>query len=347
MNDYMNNKQNNNYQQCQYSYQNGSKKQHTALIVILIVAGVIIFAFIISNLAVNTKSGAVSSIKGDYIGELNVEGAISEGADSGIFSDDTDYDHEFTLNSIDEMIKDDDNYGLLIYLNTPGGSVYASDELYNKIVEYKKETGRPVYAYMGNMAASGGYYVAAGCDKIIANRNCWTGSIGVTMGTLYDVTGFLSDLGIKTNTITSGRNKAIGSSTTKMTREQRHILQGLIDEAYEQFVNIVASGRGMDIRRVKRIADGRIYTAKQAKKNGLIDSVATYDEAIKIMKKNTGVKDNVEVKKLFPTKKSGLMETLFGAYSGSGGFAGKYNLIKSFLTQSNTISLTYMSNIRK
>ena len=92
------------------------------------------------------------------------------------------------------MAEDDRNKGMILYVNTPGGSVYASDELYLKIKDYQETTGRPVYSSMQSQATSGGYYISAPCDKIIANRNCWTGSIGVTMGTFIDISGLLSDL---------------------------------------------------------------------------------------------------------------------------------------------------------
>lgn len=101
----------------------------------------------------------------------------------------------------------------------------------------------------------GGYYVSAGCDKIIANRNCWTGSIGVTLGTMYDVSELLDNLGIKTQTITSGANKAMGSSVEPMTKEQKQIYQSMVAEAYEQFTEIVAEGRNMSLSKVKKLAD--------------------------------------------------------------------------------------------
>ena len=213
----------------------------------------------------------------DYIGVIHIEGTISEDAGGT-------YNHQYLLNAIDAMTADSENKGLVLYLDTPGGSVFASDELYFKIREYQEKTERPVYASMQSMAASGGYYVSAPCDKIVANRNCWTGSIGVTLGTMYDVSELLDNLGIKTNTITSGTNKAMGSSVEPMSKEQREIFQSLVDEAYEQFVGIVAEGRNMKVEKVKKLADGRIYTAKQALDNGLIDQIGTFEEAVADMK---------------------------------------------------------------
>ena len=259
---------------------------------IIIAAVIVVIALLTTgcNRAIDSVAGAfsdsfVSSVDNtvttdfghDYIGVIDVVGTISED------SSDT-YNHQYILNSIDAMIDDSENKGIILYLDTPGGSVFASDELYFKIKEYQKKTKRPVYASMQSMAASGGYYISAPCDKIIANRNCWTGSIGVTLGTMYDVSELLDKIGIKTNTITSGANKAMGSNVEKMTSEQREIFQSLVDEAYEQFVGIVAKGRDMKTSEVKKLADGRIYTAKQALSNGLIDEIGTFEEAAADMK---------------------------------------------------------------
>lgn len=230
------------------------------------------------SLISSTSDNSVSTDFGhDYIGVIHIEGTISEDAGGT-------YNHQYLLNAIDAMMADSENKGLVLYLDTPGGSVFASDELYFKIREYQEKTERPVYASMQSMAASGGYYVSAPCDKIVANRNCWTGSIGVTLGTMYDVSELLDNLGIKTNTITSGANKAMGSSVEPMSKEQREIFQSLVDEAYEQFVGIVAEGRNMKAETVKKLADGRIYTAKQALDNGLIDQIGTFEEAVADMK---------------------------------------------------------------
>ena len=140
----------------------------------------------------------------------------------------------------------------------------------------KEETGRPVWTYMSNQACSGGYYISMASDKIYANRNCWTGSIGV-ITSLTNVKGLYDKLGIQEIDITSGPNKAMGSAGMEMTEEQKEIFQGLVDEAYEQFAGVVAEGRNMDIETVKPIADGRIYSANQALELGLIDNVDTYD----------------------------------------------------------------------
>lgn len=223
------------------------------------------------------------SVDTDHIAVIFVEGVISASSSSGLLSEGTGYDHNFILDSIDLAMQNDTNKGLMVYVNSPGGGVYESDELYLKIKEYQETTDRPVYTYMGSMAASGGYYISAPSDKIIANRNCWTGSIGVTMGTYFDISGLLEKYGVKSVTITAGKNKAMGSYTDPMTDEQLSILQSLVDEAYDQFVSIVAEGRDLDKAKVVTLADGRIYTAKQAKSLGLVDEIATFDQAVAMM----------------------------------------------------------------
>jgi protease-4 len=269
----------------------GQKRLRKNLIIIgCIIVGVIVLA-IIGKLIENHFFGADKDISanGPYIATIYVEGTIAAGQ-ADTFGIPTGYQHNWTLEKIDELIHDSDNRGLIVFVDSPGGGVYESDELYLKIKEYKERTKRPVYAVMGAMAASGGYYISAPADKIIANRNTWTGSIGVTIGTIYDISGLLEKYGVKTQTITAGRNKAMGSSVQPMTEEQKAIFQSLVDDAYEQFTGIVSKERGIDIQTVKNIADGRIYTAKQALSLGLVDSIGTYHEAVADMKKTYDLK---------------------------------------------------------
>jgi protease-4 len=215
---------------------------------------------------------------------------------------------------------------------------------------------------MGPIAASGGYYIAAGADKIYANRNTWTGSIGVISGTYFDVSGFLKKHGIKTTDITSGKNKGMGGYFEPMTDEQRAIIQSVVDESYEQFVSIVAEGRGMDTQTVKVIADGRIYTAKQAKEAGLIDDVLTEKEAIEAVKAEIGgdkisVSDVrfVPAEDLFGLSMDPFSLFGFGTIDGAGGTksgapaameeaasAGDISRVLDLATSGDTIPLKYL-----
>jgi protease IV len=284
-----------------------------------------------------------SQVTSDHIAVVFVEGVISASSSSSLLSEGSGYDHNFILDSIDLAINNDANKGLMLYVNSPGGGVYESDELYLKIKEYQDLTGRPVYTYMGPMAASGGYYIAAPSDKIIANRNCWTGSIGVTMGTYYDISGLLDKYGVKSVTITAGRNKAMGSYTDPMTPEQLAILQSLVDEAYDQFVSIVAEGRGMDKAQVIKLADGRVYTAKQAKALGLVDEINTFDQAIATMQKDQGLTDcNV----FFVTQPTlGFLDQLLGQVKSIQQSSSDLSMLMDLMAENGQMPIAYMSDI--
>lgn len=298
------------------------------LVFIAVIAVIVIIALLAYGCEGSGKTGN-NYPSDDFIAKVEVEGTIAANSKTtGIFESSEGYDHAWTVSTIDELIDEDSNKGLILYVNTPGGSVYETDELYLKIREYQEKTKRPVYAVMGNIAASGGYYISAPCDKILANRNTWTGSIGVTMGNIMDFSGFLNEHGVKVNTITSGPNKAMGNRLAPMTEEQRAIFQSLVDEAYDQFAGIVAEGRKMDIAEVKRIADGRIYTAKQAKNVNLIDEICTYEEAESIMRKENKLQDARIVN--LNEEAKGLHLNLFGKMN----FAGPGNGILSMKDKS-------------
>ena len=198
-----------------------TKGQNTWLIAVIVVLvlmltiGIVVTTLAYIGGARFSSISGKSSFGGNSVAVLDVQGEI------GDVSARATYDHNWTMHTINELIDDPSNKGIVIRVNSPGGSVYTSDELYEELMKYKSETKRPVYFYFQDQAASGGYYIAMAGDKIYANRNTWTGSIGVKTGTLYDVRGLLDKLGIKTNTITSGRNKAMGSMTTELTDEQK------------------------------------------------------------------------------------------------------------------------------
>ena len=196
------------------------------------------------------------------------------------------YDHNATLKYIDELMEDETNTGIFLDVDSGGGTVYESDEMYLKLMEYKEKTGRPIHAYFNGTACSGAYYISCAADYISQNRNGWTGSIGVIISTT-NVSELYNKLGIKEVLITSGGNKGMGSSGSEMTEEHIAIYQSLVDEAYDQFVGIVAEGRDLTEARTREIADGRIYSALQAKELGLIDEVQAYDDAISYMEEVT------------------------------------------------------------
>lgn len=257
-----------------------SRLKNSLIIFTCILGGLILVGLVFSSVSISIFGDDKGyTTEGPYIATIYVEGTISSGQ-TDIFGLPLGYQHEWTLEKINELMEDSENKGLIVFIDSPGGGVYESDELYLKLNEYKEIANRPVFAVMGSMAASGGYYIATAADEIIANRNTWTGSIGVTIGTLYDISELLDKYGVKTTTITSGENKAMGNSVDPLTKEQQAIFQALVDEAYEQFVGIVAEERGLELENTKKIADGRIYTAKQALELNLVDKIGTIDDAI-------------------------------------------------------------------
>lgn len=231
----------------------------------------------------------------DFVGVMNIVGTIQANSSNSISltgSDDGQYNHDLYMKYIDELEKSKNNKAILLYVNSPGGTVYESDELYLKLMEYKEKTKRPVYAYFGSQACSGAYYISMAADKIYTNRNTWTGSIGVIVS-LTNYKKLYDKLGIKEIDITSGKNKSMGSGGLDLTDEQYDILQSLVDEAYDQFAGIVSEGRGIDIATVKKIADGRIYSAKQAKEKNLVDEIGTEDELKALIQKENKLSDDV------------------------------------------------------
>ena len=202
---------------------------------------------------------------------------------------------------LDELMDDENNKGILLYVDSPGGAVYESEELYDKLMEYKKITKQPIWTYMAHYAASGGYMASVSSDKIYANKNTVTGSIGVIMSG-YDLTGLYKKLGIRYVSITSGKNK----DSSRLTKEQVKIYQSQVDECYEAFVSKVADGRKISKEQVKKLADGRTYTATQAKNNGLIDKISSYDEM------QDEMSDKLKTDEFYePERKTSLLDELF------------------------------------
>lgn len=308
----------------------------TKQIVGIVITGVVIIAVGITGVASNvigsklikqnkTETSSIvkdmfSSVSGDsnielpnkdFVGVINIEGEIGASSSNSLTSDST-YNHDFYLKYIEKMEKSDKNKGILLYVDSPGGAVYESDEMYLKLMEYKEKTKRPIWAYFASQACSGGYYISMAADKIYANRNCWTGSIGVIVS-LTNCKKLYDKLGIKEIDITSGKNKAMGSQGLELTKEQRGILQSLVDEAYDQFVGIVADGRKMDKSAVKKIADGRIYSAKQAKEINLVDEVGSLKDEKKAFAKEAGFSEDITYCTPEKDSLSGMFSSIFGA----------------------------------
>ena len=212
---------------------------------------------------------------------LELDGVIQDVGAANLWS--TGYNHRQFLKMLDQAKDDDKIKGIILRVNTPGGGVYESAEIHRKIVEIQEETKKPVYISMGTMAASGGYYISAPADKIFATEETITGSLGVIMQGI-NFGELAENYGVKFETIKSGQYKDIMSQTREMTEAERDILQTMVDNMYNRFVNVISTGRGMSEAEVRSIADGRIYDGGQAKQNNLVDEIGYLDDVIAAIK---------------------------------------------------------------
>lgn len=204
--------------------------------------------------------------------QLFVEGVIAEQA-----SFTSGFESKAFISQLEQAKKDELVKAIVIRVNTPGGEVVASDEIHEKIVEVQK-AGKPVIVSMGAIAASGGYYISAPADRIFANPATITGSLGVIFS-LPNFKEAADKIGYKETHIKSGELKDIGDPLDELTQKEIEVFQGLVNESYMQFVAIISSGRDMPKNRVIEIADGRIYSGKQAKELGLVDEFGSLEDA--------------------------------------------------------------------
>ena len=317
------------------------------LIILLVVCLCIVGLGVACSNAIKDVAGGGSAnqptydFRGDYIGVLYLEGTITDGVSGDGYS------QSWMLERIAQMSEEKNNRGIMLHVNTPGGSAYATSEIYNALLDYKKHTGNPVYVYMGSQATSGGYYVAMAADKIYANPECWTGSIGVVVGTLYDLSGLMEKYGIKATNIVSGANKDMGAISKSLTEEQIAILQSLVDDSFDRFVQAVVEGRGLTEADVRKLADGRIYTAKQALDDGLIDSIGLLDDALADMMNANGLQD-VNVESIEYVQENDIFGML-GLQGQSGGTQSysELGILMQLMELSNKVSIEFICPIRK
>ncbi len=220
---------------------------------------------------------------------IDVDGVIMNARASGLFSDG---DNPMSLfrERLEAAANDKRVKAVVVRINSPGGAVTASDIMYRELIKFREKTGKPVVACMMDVAASGGYYLAMGCNIVYAHPTTVTGSIGVIMS-LYNAAGLASKIGVTSNPIKSGPIKDVGNPLREMTDAERAVLQNMVDRFYAQFVHVVAVGRRLPEDRVRQLADGRVYTGTQAKELGLVDEVGYLDDAIDAARSLAGIDD--------------------------------------------------------
>jgi len=239
------------------------------------------------------------------------DNAIKSGPKIGIVEiNETIIDSKDIVKELNYFLEKSSIAGIVIRLNTPGGGVAASQEIYEKVKRISEKSAKPIIASMGGMAASGGYYIALGADTILANPGTATGSIGVIM-TYPIVNELMNKLGVEQETIKSTSFKDAGSMYRDLSDEERKYFQRLIDDLHSQFVNVVSIERKIPLTKAQKLANGEVYSGNQALKNGLIDMLGTLEDAVMLASSKTGLKGRPIIV-YPPEKKKGLLNALFG-----------------------------------
>jgi protease-4 len=198
---------------------------------------------------------------------------------------------------------------IVVRIDSPGGGVVPSQEIHDAVKRIRDKQNKLVIASMGTVAASGGYYIAAASDRIVANPGTLTGSIGVIME-LANVEGLMKKIGVESVVIKSGDHKDLGSPFRAMNAEDRRILQNVMDDVHSQFIEAVATGRSLEIKDVRMLADGRIFTGRQAKAAKLVDEIGDLNDAIKLAADMAGIEGEPRV--VEPRKRFSVRELIEG-----------------------------------
>ncbi len=258
-----------------------------SIIVAFLALALIVFSFLLSLL------GSPPLPFGEKIGVVEVKGVI---VDSKKINED-----------LIKMRERDDVRAIVLRIDSPGGGVAPSQEIYEEVRRTRKK--KKVVASIGSVAASGGYYIALGADRIVANPGSITGSIGVVVE-FANIKELLTRIGIKGYVIKSGEFKDIGSPLREMTPRERDFLQRLVKELHQQFIDVVSENRGIERKKVEALADGRIFTGTQALKLGLIDSLGNFNDAIDLAARLAGIKGKPVI--VYPERRRGIWSLLFG-----------------------------------
>ena len=236
---------------------------------------------------VESELSRESTFARDKIVVIDVSGIIMNANKPGLFAS-GEHPVSMLLEELDKARMDPRVKGVLLRINSPGGTVVASELMHNEILHFR-QSKKTIVAVMMDVAASGGYYIACACDEIIAHHATITGSIGV-IAQFVDLTGTMNMIGIQADAVTSGPMKDAGSPLRTMRPQERQVFQDMVNEDYERFLQVVSAGRpNLSVERVRELADGRVYSGHQAVANGLVDRVASMREAVGAVKTRAGL----------------------------------------------------------
>lgn len=234
----------------------------------------------------------------DRIALIRVEGVI--------------LDSQTTVGELKRFGENPSIKAIVLRIDSPGGGVVPSQEIHDAVKRVRTKSNKAVIASMGSVAASGGYYIAAATDRIVANPGTLTGSIGVIMETA-NVEGLLQKIGVEGVIIKSGKYKDVGSPLRKMSEEERALLQSVMDDVHKQFIEAVAEGRAIELTDAQSLADGRIFTGRQAKEAKLVDELGDLDDAIQLAADVVGIEG--EPKVVEPRRRFSIRELLESKFS--------------------------------
>lgn len=221
---------------------------------------------------------------------LKVDGTIQDTGSASTLFGTQGYNHQLFLQQLEQAKMDESVKAIVLEVNSPGGGVVESAEIYKEIKEIQNDTSKPIYISMGSMAASGGYYISAPAEKIFVNKETMTGSIGVIMQSI-NYGKLAEEYGVEFVTIKSGPYKDIMSPTREMTEVERNMLQEMLNDSYEDFVDIIEEGRDMTEAEVKAVADGRILNGRQAIEAGLADDYGFLEDVVQAIKTDYNLED--------------------------------------------------------
>ncbi|MGD0621730.1 MAG: signal peptide peptidase SppA [Thermacetogeniaceae bacterium] len=260
--------------------------KHTGMIIFIAAIAVTLIAVVVASYRTPQQAGSVGAGRSssNEVAVIYLTGEIGFGGSSSLTGGSS---ADQTMQDLERATDDPGLKAVVLRIDSPGGSPAASQEL-NDQVQRLKESGKKVVVSCGDLAASGGYYVAVAADKIVADPATLTGSIGVisTVPNLQDLYG---KIGYKEQVFKSGPHKDMLSPSRPITPEEAQIMQGIIDDTYAQFVQVVAKGRGLPVDQVRKLADGRVYTGDQAKQLGLVDELGGLHEAVALAGKMAGI----------------------------------------------------------
>ena len=243
------------------------------------------------------------------IAQLDIVGMIVDTGTQGGFGGGGTVSSQLVMKAI-EKIREDNVPVVLLNINSPGGTASASDAIYQELVKLKKDKGTKIVASFGDMAASGGYYIACAADRIVSNPATLTGSIGVIVQA-QNIEGLFDKIGVSSQVIKSGPHKDIMSPYRPLEPKERQILQSIVDDSYDQFLAAVSAGRNMPMEQLKPLADGRIYTGRQAYKVKLVDQLGTFLDAKAAARELGGLGPRAEIKNYSEEDWRDLFNSLF------------------------------------